>query len=182
MGNMSLLQVWSRTSGLRSGRASLNVWMTIILGLYHNIDALLVALESLNCCISTDADWIMKQKNFLLTSEIRKVDLVLASARQLGLRTDSHYGNIIDCGIGRGLQPCSAELAPQLRRQYENQPEGEILHITAKERMTDEKDRRRIFAMIKFEGRTYLDTCGGRTDVCYRLDDIFVWTLPRKIP
>ncbi len=167
--------------GLSNERTNLKVWMTITLGLYHNVDALLEALTSQDCCISHDAEWTMRQANFIVSSEISKVDLVLASARQLGLRRDSHYGNIFDCGIGRGLQPCSAEIAPQLRRQYVNQPEGEILRIVARERITDEKGRRKIFAMMQSEGRPYLDTCGGWTEICYRLDDIFVWSLPRKI-
>lgn len=172
----------TRRAEMPSGteRPKFEVWKTIKLGMYSDARALLSALHSSHCCIGDGAETVMKQNAFALTSKVMEVDLAKVSAKQLGFRGNVYYGNICNRGIEQGLQPWSMELGAQLRRQYKDQPEGEILRIVTTQRVTDRFGRPRIFSVFKHGGRSLLDVCGGWNNLCFDVDDLFVWVLPRK--
>jgi len=122
-------------------------WKTIRLGTVHSVIALREALESPGCgsarvavarmsdrpsChLGSDANEALGQRGFRLSADIRAVDLVQASAVDLGFAADATPGlaEIYARGEEAGLAICPTEVGPQLRLQYLNQPVGEFLPI-----------------------------------------------------
>jgi hypothetical protein len=57
------------------------------------------------------------------------VELVLLSAADLGFKSQSSLADVYKRARKVGLELCPAEVGPQLRLDYRNQPRGEALHI-----------------------------------------------------
>jgi hypothetical protein len=98
------------------------VWKTIAIGTFANAYTLMGALDA--------AGEILARPAFALSAIRTNVDLVAISADQLGFQADTaSLGEIYARArqLGFGLAP--AEVAPQLRLQYFDQPIGEFLII-----------------------------------------------------
>ena len=75
----------------------------------------------------------------ILAQELVEIELVKITVGQLGfkereiLNEDGKFGvtvtNLFDRASSRGLCPCPAEVGLQLLPQYEEQEEGESLHV-----------------------------------------------------
>lgn len=156
----------------------LAVWKTLKLIAYPNVNKVISTLRSSHCCTGFGASKIMGGRSFRLTTKEREVNLVKISARQLGFHKSVHYANIFVRGYDCGLRSCPVDLAAQLRIQYTDQPEGEILRIIVKDKITDFYGKPRIFAVMKHCDRKLLDICGGWTDLCFNPDDVFVFIKP----
>jgi hypothetical protein len=108
----------------------LEVWKTITLGKFANSFALRNALDAAGCGIGDLAEEILARPAFTLASSKTEVDLVVVSAADLGLAVESASLKDIYSraeNLGLGLAP--AEVGPELRLQYFNQPTGEFLNI-----------------------------------------------------
>jgi len=57
------------------------------------------------------------------------VELVLLSAADLGVESESSLADVYKRARQVGLELCPAEVGPQLRLDYRNQPLGEVLHM-----------------------------------------------------
>ncbi len=101
----------------------ITVWKTIELGTYRSDDALLAAIRK-----NGMEGWAPE---FKVAKSKTTIALARVSGKQLGLNPDDSYtwDEILEKGKLLGLVPCPAEAGPQLRLQYPNQPEGEILAI-----------------------------------------------------
>jgi hypothetical protein len=87
-------------------------------------------LDAAGCGIGDLAEEILARPAFTLASSKTEVDLVVASATDLGLAVESASLKDIYSraeNLGLGLAP--AEVGPELRLQYFNQPTGEFLNI-----------------------------------------------------
>ena len=106
------------------------VWKTITLGAFANSFALRNALDAAGCGIGDLAEEILARPAFTLASSKTEVDLVAVSAADLGLAVESASLKDIYSraeNLGLGLAP--AEVGPELRLQYFDQPTGEFLNI-----------------------------------------------------
>jgi hypothetical protein len=106
------------------------VWKTITVGTFANSFALRGALDAASCGIETLAAEILTRSTFALFATKTDVDLLAVSAAELGFQTDtaplaSIYARAQQLGFGLA----AAEVAPQLRLQYFDQPIGEFLII-----------------------------------------------------
>jgi hypothetical protein len=106
------------------------VWKTITIGTFANSFALHDALDAANCGVGGTAAEILARPTFTLYATKTDVELVAVSAAELGFRTDtasltSIYARAQQLGFGLA----AAEVAPQLRLQYFDQPIGEFLII-----------------------------------------------------
>jgi hypothetical protein len=106
------------------------VWKTITIGTFPNSFALTGALDAAGCAIGEMARQILARPAFGVSSTKMNVELFAVSAAQLGFKTDTVtlakvYARAQQLGFG--LAP--AEIAPQLRLQYFDQPIGEFLII-----------------------------------------------------
>jgi len=74
-------------------------------------------------------DDILGQSAFTVSDTEKDVDLVKVSVAELGFKDGATRKDIYDRALELGLQLCPAEVGPQLRLQYADQPKGEWLRI-----------------------------------------------------
>jgi uncharacterized protein YjiS (DUF1127 family) len=105
------------------------VWKTITVGTFVDSFALNNALDAAGCGTNSARE-ILARPNFTLSATKANVELFSVSAAELGFETDPV--SLVDIfaraqQLGFGL--AAAEVAPQLRLQYFDQPAGEFLVI-----------------------------------------------------
>jgi hypothetical protein len=131
------------------------IWKTITLGTYGDVNLLLEDLDSPHCGIENpvrarrdqaafvagtttpqpctlgeSAGQIIGRPAFTLNKTRMDVDLVVLSMPDLDFEGErASVADIYARAIQLGLELCSAEVGPQLRLQYLNQPVGEFLRI-----------------------------------------------------
>jgi hypothetical protein len=106
------------------------VWKTIAIGTFPDSFALIGALDAARCAIGGMAGEILARPAFGVSSTKTNVELFAVSAADLGFKTGTvTLANVYARAqqLGFGLTP--AEIAPQLRLQYIDQPMGEFLII-----------------------------------------------------
>jgi hypothetical protein len=97
-------------------------------GTFADSFALLNALNAAGCAIGDSAAEILARPGFRLSATKTDVELVAVSAAELGFQTETVPLAVIYARaqqLGFGLAP--AEVAPQLRLQYLDQPLGDFL-------------------------------------------------------
>jgi hypothetical protein len=105
------------------------VWKKITIGTFADSSALLNALSAIGCGVG-DAAAILARPAFTISGTKLEVELLTVSAAELGfLGETASLRQIYERAqrLGFGLAP--AEIAPQLRLQYLDQPIGEFLII-----------------------------------------------------
>lgn len=146
--------------------------------MYSNVHELLRALKSRRCDISADAIQIITGRDFTIAHHKSISNLVIRSARQLGLEEPVCYGEMFVEGVIRGLRPCPTELGLQLRHQYQNQPKKEFLRVISNSRLLDPYGRTSIFTLSQLEGASFLNVYTATPDTQIGLDDTYVWVDP----
>jgi hypothetical protein len=110
--------------------ADVPVWKTITVGTFTDTFALRNALDAAGCSIGDLAGQILARPAFTLSVTKTNVELFAVSAAELGFETDTVSLAAIYARaqlLGFGL--AAAEVGPQLRLQYLDQPIGEFLTI-----------------------------------------------------
>jgi hypothetical protein len=104
------------------------VWRTITVGTFANSFALLNALDAAGCGIGESAEEILARPAFTVGTTKTTVELFAVSAAELGFQTDTaRLADIYARARQLGFGLAAAEVAPQLRLQYFDQPMGEFL-------------------------------------------------------
>ena len=110
--------------------ADLQVWKRITLGSYSNSLTLRNALDAIGCHVGGSAAEILARPAFIVSTTRKEVELVTVSAAALGFETDTvTLAAIYERAKRLGLRIAAAEVGPQLRLQYLDQPMGEFLVI-----------------------------------------------------
>jgi len=108
--------------------ADIPVWKTIRVGTAQNKWALYRALDAAHCELGETAESMFAQPAFSVSPDKIDTDLVSVSLAQLGLAHASLQDLYARARtLGFALAP--AEVGPQLRLQYFEQPLGEYLNI-----------------------------------------------------
>jgi hypothetical protein len=105
------------------------IWRTVKLGAYKGVDAYRDALDAAKIKIGDAADEILGRPAFSYARTKTEVELAVLSAADLGVETESSLADIYKRARQLGLEMCPAEVGPQLRLDYRNQPLGEALDI-----------------------------------------------------
>ncbi|MGY3458660.1 hypothetical protein ACVWW5_004110 [Bradyrhizobium sp. LM3.4] len=88
------------------------------------------ALDSVGCSIGGLAAEVLARPAFTVSSNKTGVELVVVSAIELGFKTDSVPLAVIYARARQlGFELAAAEIGPQLRLQYFDQPMGEFLIV-----------------------------------------------------
>ena len=110
--------------------ADLPVWKRITLGSYSNSLTLRNAMDAIGCHVGGSAAEILARPAFIVSSTKKEVELVTVSAAALGFETDTvTLAAMYERAKRLGLRIAAAEVGPQLRLQYLDQPLGEFLII-----------------------------------------------------
>ncbi|MBR0903280.1 hypothetical protein JQ588_11555 [Bradyrhizobium liaoningense] len=117
---------------IRSAR-DVPTWKTIAVGTFANSMALRNALDEVGCSIGGLAAEVLARPAFTISSSRTKVELVMVSAVELGFGTDRVPLAVIYARAQQlGFELAAAEVGPQLRLQYFDQPMGEFLIVGMK--------------------------------------------------
>jgi hypothetical protein len=113
------------------------VWKTITLGSFANSLALRNELDARGCNVGGLAAEVLARPDFVVKSAKTEMELVAVSAAELGFKTDTVtlaavYARARQLGFGLA----AAEVGPQLRLQYFDQPVGEFLIVGMEPIMT----------------------------------------------
>jgi hypothetical protein len=128
------------------------------------------------------SDWasdLLGQPVFEVATEETEIDLVVASVAELGFEQGARRDRIYARAKELGLEPCPAEVGPQLRLQYKNQPMGEWLLI-AMEPITGSGGDLKIFCVKHDEAGLWLPSGCGSPDALWSPGGRWVFRLPRK--
>jgi hypothetical protein len=173
-----------RIPGAQSSGTNLNkpahfqIWRTITLGTYKSVNAYRRALDSAGIKIGDAADEILGRPGFPYGTMKTDVELVLVSAADLGLETESSLADVYKRARQVGLQLCPAEVGPQLRLDYRNQPRGEALTI-AMEPIATYNGEPTILALANFApSGLLLIGSNGRSEFIVPSTFRFVFALP----
>lgn len=110
--------------------AEIPVWRRATLGTYKTIDALRDALHAERIHVGDRVDEILGRPAFNLSKMRRDIRLVVLAVFELGFDEEgASLAHIYARARQLGFELCPAEVGPQLRLQYLNQPFGEFLHI-----------------------------------------------------
>ena len=172
------------------------VWKTIKIGTgLRTADDFRQAFKKENCVIDHHAN-IALDNLVLTTSKIeREIDLVAVSGEELGFVEGELY--VRDIGFGGipqvyrrhiykraqelGLKICSAEVALQLCRQLNYQPqEEEELQIGMEPLKNDDDPDPWVFCVENFNNNSSRLELSTATKDCWSITDCWVFTLPRK--
>ncbi len=158
--------------------AELKVWRTIILGtgLGDAVD-FRHALKADGYKIANWAKAALDETAFTVASEKVVVELVNVSVLELGFQCGAPYERICDRGQELGLELCPAEVGPQLRLQYKDQPKGEWLRI-AMEAIAIPGENLSIFSVRNQNGEGWLGSEIGDRLYPYDPDIRFVFVRP----
>ncbi len=105
-------------------------WKTITIGTFTDSLEMRDELDSMGCGVGGQAAEILARPTFILSPHKTDVELVVVSPAQLGLTSDTAtLANVYAHAVQRGLELAAAEIGPQLRIQYLDQPMGEFLII-----------------------------------------------------
>ena len=107
-----------------------SAWKTITVGTFADSFALSNALDAAGCGIGEQAEEILARPAFTLSATRTSVELFSVSAAELGFQTNTaSLADIYARARQLGFGLAAAEVGPQLRLQYFDQPIGEFLII-----------------------------------------------------
>jgi uncharacterized protein YjiS (DUF1127 family) len=110
--------------------AHIPVWKTIAIGTFTDLFALRSAMVAVGCSVGNSADEILARPAFTLSGKKTEVELLAVSPAELGFQGETAtLWDIYAHAQRLGLRLSPAEVAPQLRLQYFDQPIGEFLLI-----------------------------------------------------
>jgi hypothetical protein len=172
-----------RIPGAQSGGVNLNkpaqfqIWRKITLGTYKGVDGYRRELDSAGIKVGDAADEILGRPAFSYGAMKTDVELVLVSAADLGVQTESSLAGVYKRARQVGLELCPAEVGPQLRLEYRNQPLGEALDIAMEPLATYSGDPT-ILTLVNWGTGLALISRDGRSESMVSPTSRFVFALP----
>jgi hypothetical protein len=156
--------------------AHFQIWRKIALGTYKGVDAYRRALDSAGIKIGDAADEILGRPAFSYGT-MTDVEIVLVSAADLGVETESSLADVYKRARQVGLELCPAEVGPQLRLHYRNQLLGEALEIAMEPVATYSGDPT-ILTLVNWGTGLALISRDGRSESMVSPTSRFVFALP----
>ncbi len=136
-------------------------------------------IEEQEMRVSTYAAQILKSPDFKVLAENENIDLIEVSVRALGFEKLARYEDICKRAKELGLELCPAEVGPQLRLQYKDQPMGEWL-IVAMNAISGSDGNPKLFDVDRLDDELWLNGNDGRPDNEWNPENPFVFLRPRN--
>jgi hypothetical protein len=154
-------------------------WMTIKLGTLKNVEEIRQALKADGNNIGDWANDILGKPAFTVSVDEQDVELVNVSVEELGFKQGACYADICKRAFELGLDLCPAEVGPQLRLQYKDQPKGTYV-VVAMNAITGSGGGLIVFGVERYDvGGRYLYASYGYAGHVWRANFRFVF-LRRK--
>ena len=150
-----------------------SVWKTITIGNISQ-EKFTPTIKERGMNVSEWSVDMMKQDAFTVVSQEEQIDLVVVSVRDLGFDKTTRYDAICARAKERGLELCPAEVGPQLRLQYLDQPLGEWIRV-AMEAIRDSDGDLEVFGVGHYGDGLWLGSLYGRPGSLWSPDDRFVF-------
>ena len=122
------------------------------------------------------ANDILGKPAFTVATEETELDLVVVSVAELGFKNGATREQIYSRAEERGLDHCPAEVGPQLRLQYADQPKGEWL-VVGMEPITDSGGDLELFGVERGDSGLWLSSCFDDPGGVWSSDDRFAFSL-----
>jgi hypothetical protein len=169
----------TQSSGLSVNKpAHLQIWRTITLGIYKGVDAYRDALDLARIRIGDSADEILGRPAFPYARTKTDVELAVLSGAEFGVaEPESSLADVYKRARQVGLELCPAEVGPQLRLDYRDQPLGETLDI-AMEPVTGYSGDPTILTLVNWGTGLALIGRDGRSESMAPRISRFVFALP----
>ncbi len=136
-----------------------STWKTLKLGTgLKTADDFRKALKASGFRIGDWANDVLGKPKFAVSGVEREVELVKVTVKELTGKDRATRAEIYRVAKEKGLELCPAEVGPQLRLQYQDQPYGEWL-VIAMEPITDSVGNLEVFDVRHGAGGRWL---GGR--------------------
>jgi hypothetical protein len=162
-----------------SATATIQIWRTITLGTYKGVNGYREAFDAATIRIGDSANEILGRPAFPYGKTATDIELVLLSVAELGLDAETaSLSDVYKRATQIGLELCPAEVGPQLRLDYRNQPRGEFLHIAMEPVATYNRDLT-VLALWNDGASLLLIGSDGRSDFMAPRSWRFVFALPR---
>lgn len=172
-------QVFLRNPNGHAG-CEFSVWKTVTLGTgLLTADPFRQAITQVRNRISDWADRTLGRPAFTVATQEIELDLVNVSALELGFTQSTTRREIYARAIERGLELCPAEVGPQLRLQYQDQPLHEWL-LVGMEPIADAVGFLNVFYVGHYEDGLWLCRHSGHPDSVCSPDTRWVFVRPRK--
>lgn len=97
-----------------------SIWKTIKLGTHPSVDALHAAMIDADVDVRDSARDILDKVE--VVTEPQEIDLIVATVAELGFPGGATHKQACEKALALGLELCPAEVGPQLRLQYPDQP------------------------------------------------------------
>ncbi|MDP3997721.1 MAG: hypothetical protein Q8P73_04450 [bacterium] len=153
----------------------LKVWRRIKLGTgLKTADDFRQAIKDNDLRLGDWASDILGKEAFTVAIEEQEVDLVVMSVKELGFKGNARFDQICARAKELGLELCPAEVGPQLRLQYLDQPKNEWL-IIAMEAIRDSDGHLGVFDVEHVDDGRWLRAGGGDPVSVWYPDDRFVF-------
>jgi len=166
---------------LAQQQREIQIWRTTTLGFHKGVDSYRDALDAAKMKIGDAADEILGRPAFLYVKEKTEVELTVVSAADLGVESEAALADVYKQAKQFGLALCPAEVGPQLRLDYRDQPRGESLNI-AMEPVSTYSGEPMILSLLNFGSGLALVGSNGRSDFMVPRYFRFVFALPGKLP
>ena len=166
---------------LAQQQCEIQIWRTTTLGFHKGVDSYRDALDAAKIKIGDAADEILGRPAFLYVKEKTEVELTVVSAADLGVESEAALADVYKQAKQFGLALCPAEVGPQLRLDYRDQPRGESLNI-AMEPVATYSGEPTILSLLNFGSGLALVGSNGRSDFMVPRYFRFVFALPGKLP
>lgn len=135
------------------------VFKTIKLGTgLKTADGFRKSLEDNGIKVSSWTNDILGKSTFTVATKEVEIDLVVRSVAELGFKDGATRHQIYNRANEFGLDLCPAEVGPQLRLQYKDQPNGEWL-IVAMNPIAGSNGDLRLFGIGRGDSDLLLDSC-----------------------
>ena len=154
------------------------IWKTIKLGTsgLRTADDFRQAIKTNGCFIGPCANSIIEKPQFSPTPKEAELDLVMISVAELGFGDGATCVQIYMRAKELGLQLCPSDVAPQLRLQYTNQPNGEWL-VIGTEPVNNGKSIGLFYVGRDSKGLFWLGGCYGSPGFVW--DSSYTWIFVR---
>jgi len=141
---------------------SFPIWKTLTIGTgLADANAFRIARKRAYCSVDGEANRLLDK--ITITKELVALDLACVSVAELGFKDGAYFEAIVLRAQELGMTLCPAEVGPQLRLSYLDQPFGERISVAMEPMQTHRLDEPSVFAVARNAGgfRLYTNWAGS---------------------